>query len=309
MVNTLTPNSIDEIAQIVKDAPGPVVFDAQSAPHPFGLPTVYRQSRLNRGAVTDAIGLENFTAISFQEYSGVIEHDVDDQVVVVRAGTTVTQLQSELAKVNQCLPYAMFEPQLAQATAHFYGSLIDEIGFNLPHGLSAQCGSWRDWVLGMRVVTADGTIAKCGSKAVKNVAGYDVQKLMIGARGTLGLTAEVTLKTFPLKALPKPEMQFFPGAEVKAANWIQRVLPTDFQKAVSAHEPHLIAVDPCSCVLWAAAPGTESLQRFSEDWVVRAGVGERNLEFTDLTVIKLMARAKQLFDPENKLNPGEMGIC
>src|SRR5476651_1570951 len=102
----------------------------------------------------------------------------------------------------------MFEPGQASAVAAFYGPLIDEIAFNLPHTLQAQYGSWRDWILGMRVVQADGTFAKCGSKAVKNVAGYDVQKLMIGARGTLGLIAEVTLRTFPVKALPASEVQF-----------------------------------------------------------------------------------------------------
>jgi len=158
----------------------------------------------------------------------------------------------------------------------------------------------------MKVVTADGTVVKCGSKAVKNVAGYDVQKLMIGARGTLGLIAEVTLKTFPLKALPRSEVEFI-SPELHA-NWIQRVLPSDFDAALQSAKGHLTALDPRSSSLWAYVSTDEPLQRFDYDWVLRAGCGSKNLELMDPTVIRLMKRAKELFDPSGKLNPGEMGV-
>lgn len=246
------------------------------------------------------------TAICLDTYQGIVEHDVDDQVVVVRAGTTVSDLQNELSKVGQCLPIPAHSSSEAMAVAAFYGPLIDEIGFNLPHGLYAQCGSWRDWVLGMKVVRADGTVVKCGSKAVKNVAGYDVQKLMIGARGTLGLIVEVTLKTFPLKALPRSDVEFV--ALDTSANWIQRVLPADFNAALQEGQGYLMAFDRRSSTLWANVPPEESLKRFEYDWVLRAGCGAQNLEFKDPTMIRLIKRAKEQFDPMNKLNPGEMGV-
>ncbi len=186
--------------------------------------------------------------------------------------------------------------------------MIDEICFNLPHALAAQCGSWRDWVLGMKLVLADGSVVKCGSKAVKNVAGYDVQKLMIGARGTLGLIAEVTLRTFPLKALPTPVTAYPSGMGGRAANWVQRVLPTDFDVAVASAAGRLAAFDPLSSTLWGIVPPEQSLKRFEGDWVLRSECGARNLELSDPTVLRLMKRAKDLFDPQHKLNPGEMGI-
>jgi FAD/FMN-containing dehydrogenase len=160
----------------------------------------------------------------------------------------------------------------------------------------------------MKVVQPDGLVVKCGTKAVKSVAGYDVQKLMVGARGTLGLIAEVTLRTFPVKALPKPEVTFLSQPRPRPSNWIQRVKPSDFQAAVLANGPRLAAYDPQSSTLWAHVTPDDSLPRFEGDWVIRSGCGEKNLEFPDQTVRTLMYRTKSLFDPTGKLNRGEMGI-
>ncbi len=295
----VSPDSLKSITDAMQAATGPVVFNVSPNENPFGVPTRYRRMCEN---LED---LDKATEISLNAYTGVIEHDADDQVVVVRAGTTVSELQAELAKVGQCLPMPNLEPHLAKAVASFDGALIDEIGFNLPHGLANQCGSWRDWILGLAVIQPDGTVVKCGSKAVKNVAGYDVQKLMIGARGTLGLIAEVTLKTYPLKALPKFEVEFVGEAN---CNWVQRVLPSDFGAAVLEAGSRITAFDRASSTLWASVPPNESLKRFEFDWVLRSGCGAKNLEIVDPTVIRLMKRAKELFDPENKMNPGEMGI-
>lgn len=66
-------------------------------------------------------------------------------------------------------------------------------------------GAWRDWVLGVQLVLADGMIAKAGSLAVKNVAGYDIHKFLVGTRGTLAVVTEVILRTAPLASLPMPQ--------------------------------------------------------------------------------------------------------
>jgi glycolate oxidase FAD binding subunit len=325
---TVQPETLAEISVAMADVQGQVFFNAGEILHPFGFPTPYRRMWMKslgqkmeaegfppppefRGITLtedDFVALLTTTGISLDDYTGIIEHDVDDQVVVVRAGTPLLELQYELGKVGQCIPIPTLEPPQAMATATIYAPLIDEIGYNLPHGLSAQCGSWRDWILGMKVVQPDGTVVKCGSKAVKNVAGYDVQKLMIGARGTLGLIAEVTLKTYPLKALPSPEVVYLPRQRVRPANWVQRVRPVDLQKAVEAHGNHLSAYDPKSSTLWAVVPPEETLPRFEGDWLIRSGCGAKNLEFADEAVRKLMYRTKGLFDPTGKMNRGEMGI-
>jgi glycolate oxidase FAD binding subunit len=179
------------------------------------------------------------------------------------------------------------------------------VSMNLPHTLDAQCGSWRDWILGLTVVLADGTIAKGGSLAVKNVAGYDVQKLFIGARGTLGVIVEVILRTFPVKALPSSCAQRGDG-DPTGPLWNQRTLRTDFQAASTA--PHLVWADPASSTLVAAVPPSESLPRFPHDWVVRSGCAAANLEFADATHVRLMRRAKELLDSQGKLNAGALGV-
>ena len=180
----------------------------------------------------------------------------------------------------------------------------------LPHVLEAQCGTWRDWVLGMTVVLADGTSAKCGSKVVKNVAGYDVQKLFVGSRETLGIIVELTLRTYPLRALPEPdvEIRMWEGIHANKQVWVQRTLATDFSMAVRNAGDRLIATDRATHTLWALVPMEEELPRFEGDWVLRSGCGRKNIALTDEAQIRLMRRAKELFDPGHKLNPGEMVI-
>jgi hypothetical protein len=245
-------------------------------------------------------------------------HPVDfspaDQVVTASSATTLFEIKKALEPYGQCLPFPRGD------TTRFFGphggSLRDLIDFNLPHALEAQCGSWRDWLLGMTVVLADGRIVKSGSHAVKNVAGYDVHKLTIGARGTLGIISEVILRTFPVAALPNPSVQVNYeykgwrecGPLLSRPRWIQRTLRTDFDTAVAGVGNRLLEADWASSTLCAQLEAEESLPRYQGDWVIRSRAGARNLEITDPTQIRLMKRTKEIFDPTGKLNPGEMGI-
>jgi len=288
--STLFPKSVEEMSQMLRTIQGPVWHDSRDWSNPF--------------ATVNPSG----TLLSLSEFTGIVEHDVSDQVVVVRAGTRLSELQDELAKQGQCLPFPELDSVQGTATAFYDDSIANLIGYNLPHGLHRQCGTWRDWILGMTVVQADGTIAKCGSKAVKNVAGYDVQKLLIGARGTLVVIGNVVFKTYPLRALPKHQVQVSATLAGKAPNWIQRVYPSDFQTAIQANGRILTAFDEASSTLWALVRPGESLRRFAGDWVLRADLSRRNLDFSDPAVSRLTIRTKEMFDPSRKLNPGAMGI-
>ena len=150
--------------------------------------------------------------------TGIVDFSPNDQVVSVRAGTRISDLQTALAESRQCIPVG--DPM---------GTVAGALSLNLPHALEGVCGSWRDWVLGMTLVQADGTVAKSGSHAVKNVAGYDLHKLAIGARGTMWVIAEVILKTFPIRSLP--EIGPCPSLITGHATWMQRTLPQDFAAA------------------------------------------------------------------------------
>ena len=122
--------------------------------------------------------------------AGIRSYEPSELVVTVAAGTPLAQLESVLAERGQCLP---FEPP------HFAGPAT--VGGMVAAGLSgparASAGSVRDHVLGLSMVNGSGELLTFGGQVMKNVAGYDVSRLMVGALGTLGLIVEVSLKVLP----------------------------------------------------------------------------------------------------------------
>lgn len=122
--------------------------------------------------------------------NSVIEYEPADLTVTVEAGIRLQDLQTELAKHRQYL--AMNPPYADRCTL---GGIV---ATNASGSLRLRHGTARNQVLGLRVVRADGAIVKSGGKVVKNVAGYDLNKLYIGAFGTLGIITEVTLKLSPI---------------------------------------------------------------------------------------------------------------
>jgi glycolate oxidase FAD binding subunit len=122
----------------------------------------------------------------------VLEHVPADLTLTVQAGARLGQVQAVLAGHGQWLPWD--PPGGAAATI---GGLL---ACGLAGPLRQAYGTPRDWVLGARIALADGTLVKSGGKVVKNVAGYDLHKLHIGAYGTLGVIVEVTFKLAPQPA-------------------------------------------------------------------------------------------------------------
>lgn len=143
-------------------------------------------SKLNWGNISQDINL----VISTQKCDRLIEHAVGDLTVTVEAGMKLADLQAKLRSHNQFLP---LDPAYSDTAT--IGGIV----------ATGDTGSWRqryggvrDLLLGLSFVRADGEIAKAGARVVKNVAGYDLMKLFTGAYGTLGLIAQVTLRTYPL---------------------------------------------------------------------------------------------------------------
>lgn len=120
----------------------------------------------------------------------VIEYAPSDQIVVVEAGTTLAALQRTLASHRQRL--ALDPPLPERATV---GGIVAANAFGPRR---ARYGSVRDLIIGVSFVRADGTLARGGGKVVKNVAGFDLPKLMVGSLGTLGLIATATFRLHPL---------------------------------------------------------------------------------------------------------------
>lgn len=122
--------------------------------------------------------------------AGIREHVWQDLTATVAAGTAWSLLQQSLAIQRQRVALDPLWPGTATV-----GGIIAS---NDSGALRSTYGSLRDLIIGMTVVLADGTIARTGGKVVKNVAGYDLHKLMTGAFGTLGVIAEVTFRLHPL---------------------------------------------------------------------------------------------------------------
>jgi glycolate oxidase FAD binding subunit len=124
--------------------------------------------------------------------SGIPDHVPADLTVTVGAGTRLADVQEALARHGQILP--LDPPHRADATI---GGII---AANSNGSGRLRYGGVRDLLIGTVVALTDGTVARAGGRVVKNVAGYDLNKLMIGSLGTLGVIAEATFKIIPLPA-------------------------------------------------------------------------------------------------------------
>ncbi|MDR4516864.1 MAG: glycolate oxidase subunit GlcE [Nitrosomonas sp.] len=129
-------------------------------------------------------------------YRGVIDYEPTELVITARAGTPLMEIESLLHENGQMLA---FEPP------HF--SNASTLGGSVAAGLSGprrpSAGAVRDFMLGVRMLDGNGRDLHFGGQVMKNVAGYDVSRLMAGAMGTLGVLLEVSLKVLPLPAVER----------------------------------------------------------------------------------------------------------
>lgn len=127
----------------------------------------------------------------------IVAHDAEDLTVTAEAGVTLRDLNARLQSAGQWLP---FDP--SRGTDVTVGGLIAS-DRNGP--LRLAYGKVRDFLIGLRVVRADGSVLRGGGRVVKNVAGYDLPKLFIGSFGTLGVIVEATFKVRP----QPPDMRLY----------------------------------------------------------------------------------------------------
>ena len=152
--------------------------------------------RLRGGGTKDFHGLAlHGEVLDTRALRGIVSYEPSELVVTVRAGTPLAELEAALAERGQCLP---FEPP------HFARRPGDQatVGGMVAAGLSgparASVGAVRDYLLGATVLNGRAELLSFGGQVMKNVAGYDVSRLMAGAWGTLGLLTEVSLKVLPV---------------------------------------------------------------------------------------------------------------
>ncbi|BBC24125.1 FAD-binding oxidoreductase [Pseudanabaena sp. ABRG5-3] len=170
------PQSIDELSQAIA-----LAYEHRLRVLPCGSAT-----KLDWGGLVNRADV----VISTAQLNQVIEHCVGDLTVTVQAGVKYQDLQAILAKEGQFL--AIDPPYETDATIG--GILATGSAGSLRH----RYNSVRDMCLGLEFVRSDGEVVKAGGRVVKNVAGYDLMKLLTGSYGTLGIASTITFRLYPL---------------------------------------------------------------------------------------------------------------
>ena len=176
-VAAVLPQSVDEVSVVLAAA-----CQQRAVVVPWGGGTAMALGNLPR-----AYDL----ALVTRRLDRIVEYEPADLTFTAQAGVTMAALARELKRHGQSLPLDAPE----EATL---GGVLATGVFGPRHH---AYGPTRDWVLGVRVVHADGRATKAGGRVVKNVAGYDMTKLYLGSLGTLGVIVEASLKVTPLPAL------------------------------------------------------------------------------------------------------------
>jgi glycolate oxidase FAD binding subunit len=169
-MSTIQINSIDEIQSCIKD---------NSSIHIVGNGTKSALMTAN----------SDVTILSLKSLSGITEYQPEEYTFTAKAGTLVQEIQQELAKNGQYLP---FDPLLSK-TATIGGT----VGANLSGSRRFRYGGIRDFILGTTVVDGLGRAFRCGGKVVKNSAGFDLPKFLVGSLGKYAVLTELTFKIFP----------------------------------------------------------------------------------------------------------------
>lgn len=164
--------------------------------------------------------------IDTRDYSGIVEYEPNELVIVVRCGTRIADVEKAMADAGQMLA---FEP------LHFGESAT--IGGMVASGLSgprrAYAGALRDFVLGCKVLDGKGCHLSFGGKVMKNVAGFDVSRLLTGSQGTLGVITQASFKCLPL---PKAQQT--------------RVFEFDAQTAIERMNRWYAEANPITATTW-----------------------------------------------------------
>jgi len=171
-------------------------IDRIRAAHAEGSPLILQGG----GSKTFYGNADEGEVLSTRALTGIVDYQPKELVLTARAGTPLAEIEAALAERNQMLA---FEPP------HFGGAAT--LGGSMATGLSGPrrpyAGAARDFVLGVRMIDGTGQPLRFGGQVIKNVAGYDVSRLMAGALGTLGLITEVSLKVLP-KPAAETTLQF-----------------------------------------------------------------------------------------------------
>jgi glycolate oxidase FAD binding subunit len=230
--------------------------------------------------------------LSTARLNRIVEHAWADLTVTVEAGCILQSLQNTLAQHGQRLAFDTLWPERA--------TIGGVLSTNDSGALRLRFGALRDLIIGVTIALPDGTLASSGGKVVKNVAGYDLPKLVTGAYGTLGV---ITRAVFRLHPLPRAAKSFSFTAETFAAVQQHILAIQDSQLAHTALQIRCAAGDtPAADILFEATDaglaaqesqlskllGSSRLEQFSTIWNARQDLWNSPTNITLLAKISLL---------------------
>ena len=198
---------LDETAYLAAGLPGAVALPDGTAEVAalLRLASEHRVPVVPRGAGTGlsggAAGIEGALTIALTRMNRIVEIDPDNLCVVTQPGVINAELKAAVAKEG------LFYPP--DPASYETCSIGGNLGTNAGGLCCVKYGQTRDWVLGLEVVLADGTVIRTGGKTVKDTAGYSLTHLFVGSQGTLGIITEATLRLRPLPGPRATLLAFF----------------------------------------------------------------------------------------------------
>lgn len=212
----------------LKNIPDVVVFveNIEQIQNVVKIANKYKTPIICRGAGTNVVGActveHGGIILNFSKMNKIIEINRENMTARVQSGVILGDLQREVEKVG--LFYPPDPSNMAVSTIG--GSIAQASG----GAKSFKYGTTKDYVIDLKVVTADGEILQTGSSTIKNATGYNLNTLFVGSEGTLGIVVEATLKLIPKPESKKVLMAYFDTVKeaVKAVNVIieHRIFPT-----------------------------------------------------------------------------------
>lgn len=225
---TVFPNSVEALSETVR----------QCAADRLPFAPIGSGSKFSWG---NGLALDALMLVSTAKLDQVIDHAVGDLTVTVQAGMRFGELQTQLKKAGQ---FVAIDPSY-EDRATVGGIVATGDSGALRH----RYNSVRDMVLGVELVRSDGERVKAGGRVVKNVAGYDLMKLLTGSYGTLGIMTQVTLRLYPLQ---ESSQTVFLSGEASA---VARVMQALLNSGLTPTAIDLLSATVCEPLDLSAAMG------------------------------------------------------
>ena len=274
---------LDETAYLEAGLPGAVALPASTdeVAALMRLASRHRVPVVPRGAGTGlsggAAGIEGALTIAVTRMNRILEIDRDNLCVVTQPGVINAELKAAVAKEGLFYP-----PDPASYESCSIGG---NLGTNAGGLCCVKYGQTRDWVLGLEVVLADGTVIRTGGRTVKDTAGYSLTHLIVGSQGTLGIVTEATLRLRPLPGPRSTMLAFFSslgaaGAAVAAMTRAGIVPVTlelmDHETILAVDDAHGLGLDRDAAAMLLVesdAPGAAAMAELDEAETAIQGAG------------------------------------